>query len=39
MRSLLRPLSRFETAVIATADPDDIRLLAAPFRRIGIFAL
>ena len=30
---------QFETAVIATADPDDIRRLAAPFRRIGIFAL
>ena len=30
---------QFEIAVIATADPDDIRRLAAPFRRIGIFAL
>ena len=26
---------QFETAVIATGDPDDIRRLAAPFARIG----
>jgi hypothetical protein len=30
---------QFDTAVIATGDPDDIRRLAAPFRRIAIFAL
>jgi predicted nucleic acid-binding protein len=30
---------QFDTSVIATADPDDIRRLAAPFRRIGVFAL
>jgi len=30
---------QFDTAVIATGDPDDLRRLAAPFRRIGIFAL
>jgi hypothetical protein len=30
---------QFDTAVIATGDPDDIRRLAAPFSRIGIFAL
>lgn len=30
---------QFETAVIATGDPDDIRRLAAPFQRIGILAL
>jgi predicted nucleic acid-binding protein len=30
---------QFDTAVIATADPKDIRRLAAPFSRIGIFAL
>lgn len=29
----------FDTAVIATGDPDDIRRLAAPFRRVGVFAL
>ena len=29
----------FDTAVIATGDPEDIRRLAAPFRRVGIFAL
>src|SRR5688572_13876916 len=30
---------QFDTAVIATADPKDIRRLAAPFSRIGIFPL
>lgn len=30
---------QFDTAVIATGDPDDIRRLAAPFRRVGVFAL
>ena len=30
---------QFDTALIATGDPDDIRRLAAPFRRVGIFAL
>lgn len=30
---------QFDTAVIATGDPNDIRRLAAPFRRIAIFAL
>ncbi|MEI9947718.1 MAG: PIN domain-containing protein [Pseudomonadota bacterium] len=30
---------QFDTAVIATGDPIDIRRLAAPFRRIAIFAL
>lgn len=30
---------QFETAVIATGDPTDIRRLAAPFRRIGVLAL
>jgi predicted nucleic acid-binding protein len=30
---------QFETAVIATGDPVDIRRLAAPFRRIGVLAL
>jgi predicted nucleic acid-binding protein len=30
---------QFDTAVIATGDPADIRRLAAPFRRIGILAL
>jgi predicted nucleic acid-binding protein len=30
---------QFDTAVIATADPDDIRRLAAPFPKIGVFAL
>jgi predicted nucleic acid-binding protein len=29
----------FDTAVIATTDPDDIRRLAAPFRRVGVFAI
>lgn len=30
---------QFDTAFIATGDPDDIRRLAAPFPRVGIFAL
>jgi predicted nucleic acid-binding protein len=30
---------QFDTAVIATGDPDDIRRLAAPFNRIGVLAL
>ena len=30
---------QFETAVIATGDPDDIRRLAAPFGRVGILSL
>jgi predicted nucleic acid-binding protein len=30
---------QFETAVIATGDPDDIRRLAAPFRHVGVLAL
>jgi hypothetical protein len=30
---------QFDTAVIATGDPADIRRLAAPFSRIGILAL
>ena len=30
---------QFETAVIATGDPNDIRRLAAPFSRIGVLAL
>jgi hypothetical protein len=30
---------QFDTAVIATGDPDDIRRLAAPFSRIGVLAL
>jgi predicted nucleic acid-binding protein len=29
----------FETAVIATGDPADIRRLAAPFPHVGVFAL
>jgi predicted nucleic acid-binding protein len=29
----------FETAVIATGDPADIRRLAAPFRHVDVFAL
>lgn len=29
----------FDTAVIATGDPEDIRRLAAPFPKIGIFSL
>jgi len=31
--------AQFDAAVIATGDPDDIRRIAAPFRKIGIFAL
>jgi len=31
--------AQFDTAVIATSDPDDIRRLAAPFPNVGIFAL
>lgn len=31
--------ARFDAAVIATGDPKDIRRLAAPFSKIGIFAL
>jgi predicted nucleic acid-binding protein len=31
--------AQFDTAVIATGDPDDIRRLAAPFPKIGIFSL
>jgi predicted nucleic acid-binding protein len=30
---------QFDTAVIATGDPEDMRRLAAPFSRIGVFAL
>lgn len=30
---------QFDTAVIATGDPTDIRRLAAPFRHVGILAL
>jgi len=30
---------QFETAVIATGDPEDIQRLAAPFSKIGIFSL
>ena len=30
---------QFETAVIATGDPADIRRLAAPFSRVGVLAL
>jgi predicted nucleic acid-binding protein len=30
---------QFETAVIATGDPGDIRRLAAPFARLGVLAL
>jgi hypothetical protein len=30
---------QFETAVIATGDPTDIRRLAAPFNRVGVLAL
>jgi predicted nucleic acid-binding protein len=30
---------QFDTAVIATGDPDDIRRLAAPFSRVGVLAL
>lgn len=31
--------AQFDTAVIATGDPDDIRRLAAPFPKVGIFSL
>lgn len=31
--------AQFDTAVIATGDPHDMRRLAAPFSKIGIFAL
>ena len=31
--------AQFDTAVIATGDADDMRRLAAPFPKIGIFAL
>jgi predicted nucleic acid-binding protein len=31
--------AQFDTAVIATGDPDDMRRLAAPFSKVGIFAL
>ncbi len=30
---------QFDTAVIATGDPRDVRRLAAPFHHVGIFAL
>jgi predicted nucleic acid-binding protein len=30
---------QFDTAVIATGDPVDIRRLAAPFPKLGVFAL
>ena len=30
---------QFDTAVIATGDPHDIRRLAAPFGRVGVLAL
>lgn len=30
---------QFDTAVIATADPKNIRRLSAPFSKVGIFAL
>ena len=30
---------QFDTAVIATGDPGEIRRLAAPFPKIGVFAL
>jgi predicted nucleic acid-binding protein len=30
---------QFDTAVIATGDPDDIRRLAAPFHHVGVFPL
>jgi len=30
---------QFDTAVIATGDPGDIRRLTAPFRRVGVLAL
>jgi len=31
--------TQFDTAVIATGDPDDLRRLAAPFSKVGIFGL
>jgi predicted nucleic acid-binding protein len=31
--------AQFDTAVIATGDPDDIRRLAAPFSKVGVFPL
>ena len=31
--------AQFDTAVIATADADDIRRLAAPFSKVGVFSL
>jgi hypothetical protein len=31
--------AQFDTAVIATSDPDDIRRLAAPFPNVGVYAL
>ena len=31
--------AEFDTAVIATGDPKDMRRLAAPFSKIGIFSL
>jgi predicted nucleic acid-binding protein len=31
--------AQFDTAVIATGDPDDMRRLAASFPKVGIFAL
>jgi predicted nucleic acid-binding protein len=31
--------AQYDTAVIATSDPDDMRRLAAPFAKIGVFAL
>ncbi len=31
--------AEFDTAVIATGDADDIRRLAAPFPRVGVFSL
>lgn len=31
--------AQFDAAVIATGDPDDIRRLAAPFPKVGIFSL
>ncbi len=30
---------QFDTAVIATGDPDDIRRMATPFPKVGVFAL
>lgn len=30
---------QFDTALIATGDPDDIRRLAAPYRQVGVLAL